>query len=265
MKRYFNIFLLEFQVAFAIKSLSLVWFLTALVGPLLMLIFWGNATSSHGGSISGWNFSDFATYYLLIVLAGSLFLAHIESGLARDINRGDITLYLLKPRPFYMFMLLHETPWRIIQGAFTIITIFGIALFTTNTVHVTNSPSHFLYAIIMMFLAYIMSFTFKMCVGLLGLWFTEVSGIIQLDDMIVTVCGGIIAPLIFVPLQFRVFLDFLPFVYILYYPIMTLLGKLNQSTEIKIIGIQILWLLIFSLIYKYLWFEGRKKYTAFGR
>ncbi len=265
MKRYFSIFLLEFQVAFAIKSLSLVWFLSALVGPLLMLIFWGNATSSNGGSIAGWNFSDFATYYLLIVLGGSLFLAHIEFGLARDINRGDVTLYLLKPRPFYMMMFLHEIPWRIIQGTFTILTILGIAFFTTNIVRVTNSPPHLFFSIIIIILAYIMSFTFKMCVGLLAFWFTEVSGIIQLDDLIVTVCGGIIAPLVFVPSQFRLILDLLPFVYILYYPIMALLGKLEYTMELKIIGIQLMWLLIFSLLYKYLWFEGRKKFTAFGR
>lgn len=265
MRRYFNIFLLEFQVAFAIKSLSLVWFLSALFGPLLMLLFWNGATASHGGSVLGWTFSNFATYYLLVVLAGSLFLAHIEFGLARDINRGDTTIYLLRPRPFFILMFLHELPWRIIQGFFTIITICIIAFFTKNIVQVVNSPTQIIFAILIVILALIMSFTFKMCVGLLAFWFTEVSGITQMDDLIVTICGGIIAPLALLPIQLQLLLQALPFAYMLYYPIMALLGKLDFYSEIKVIIIQLLWLVIFSILYKFLWYSGRKKFTAFGR
>ncbi|HMS22168.1 MAG TPA: ABC-2 family transporter protein [Candidatus Levybacteria bacterium] len=265
MRRYFNIFLLEFQVAFAIKSLSLVWFLSALLGPLLMLAFWSSATASQGGSVLGWTFSNLATYYLLIVLGGSLFLAHIEFGLARDINRGDTTIYLLKPRPFFLLMFLHEIPWRLIQGLFTIIAILGIAYFTRNIIQVTDSPIHLMLALLMILLAYMMSFTFKMCVGLLAFWFTDASGIIQLDDFIVTICGGVIAPLIFIPLQFRLFLEVLPFAYILYYPAVALLGKLNYETELRVITVQLLWLIVFSILYRFFWRAGIKKFTAFGR
>lgn len=265
MKRYLNIFLLEFQVAFAIKSLSLVWFLSALIGPILMLIFWGNATASSGGSILGWSFSNFATYYLLNILASSLFVSHVEFGLTRDIYRGDTTIYLLRPRPFFLLMFFHEIPWRLIQGTFTIITILGIAFFAKDIIHITNSPLQLLLAVIMIILAYIMSFTFKMCLGLLAFWFTEAGGIIQFDDLLTTVLGGTIAPLLFIPIHFRILFDALPFVYMIYYPIVALLGKIDHATELRVIVIQLIWLIIFSILYKLLWNAGIKKFTAFGR
>lgn len=265
MRRYFRIFLLQFQLAFEHRSVSVVWFLSSLIIPLIMLIFWSGATASQGGTILGWDYANFATYYLFIALASSLFIAHIEVGVAYDdIKNGELSKYLLKPIPYLAFNMLVELPWRFIQGLFAIISIMLVALLVANIVKITTSPDVLMLAILTAILAFCMSFVFKMCLGLLAFWFTDISGIMQLSDIILALCSGIVVPLIFLPDQFKLLLNILPFAYMVYYPVLGFLGKLDVLSQISIIGIQILWIIFFLVLYKILWFAGRKKFTAIG-
>lgn len=265
MRRYFRIFLLYFQQAFEHRSISVVWFLSSLIIPLIMLIFWSGATASQGGTILGWDYASFATYYLFIALAGSLFIAHIEVSVAYDdIKNGDLAKYLLKPIPYLTLNLMAELPWRFIQGLFAVISISLVALLVANIVRITTSPDVFMLAVLMAILAFCMSFVFKMCLGLLAFWFTDISGIMQLSDIILALCSGIVVPLIFLPDQFKILLNILPFAYMVYYPVLGFLGKLNASSQLSIIGIQILWILLFLILYKILWLAGQKKFTAVG-
>lgn len=266
MRRYFNIFTIYSQEALEVKSLSVVWFLTTLIGPLLMLIFWGGATSAQGGKILGWNFSNFATYYLLIALAGSLFTSHIENKVANDdIKNGDLTNFLLKPVSYLKMCLLDELPWRMIQGTFAITAIILIFLLTKGLVQFTTSPFNLLLAIVMVILAYWISFLFKVCMGLLAFWFTEINGIMLIFEIVLTICGGIIIPLAFLSPSLQSLFNITPFPYMIYYPVLSLLGKLETNYQLMIIGIQVIWLVVFYFLHKVLWTTGVKNYTAIGR
>lgn len=265
MSRYFKIFLLYFQLGFEYKSLSVVWFLTSLAIPALMLVFWSGATASQGGTILGWTYANFATYYLFIALAGSLFIAHIENAVAHDdIKNGELASYLLKPVPYFSLSLLSELPWRFIQGVFSVLSIVVIAFFIQNIIQITSSPIIFLLAVIMAILAFCISFTFKMCLGLLAFWFTDIGGIMELSDIVLSLCSGIVIPLIFLPAGLKLILNILPFSYMVYYPVIGFLGKLDIVSELVIIGIQIIWIILFLLLYKILWLAGRKKFMAVG-
>ncbi len=266
MMRYFNIFIIYSQLAIEVKSLSVVWFFTSLIGPLLMLIFWNSATASQGGSILGWTYSNFATYYLLIVFASSLLLSHIEGRVAEDhIKQGELTNWLLKPVSYFLVNFVTELPWRFIQGSFAIIAIVFFAVFTQGIVEITASPLALVLAVVSAILAYLLSFLFKMCLAFLAFWFTEISGIMLIVEIIFEICGGIIIPLLFLPSGLQAFLNMLPFPYMIYYPILSILGKLNTEEQLKIIMIQVVWILIFTIIYKFLWKKGIKQYAAIGR
>lgn len=266
MKRYLNIFLFFCKIAFEYRSLSVVWFLSALITPLLMLVFWLGATKSQGGSVYGWNYADFVTYYLFVALANSLFVAHIEDSIAReDIKQGELVRYILKPFPYFSFNLLGESPWRIIQGIFAVVSIIAISILAHRIVQITSSPLLLFLAILTAFFAFLMSFAFKMCLGLLAFWFTEISGIIQFNEIVFSIFAGVVIPLVFLPNYLKILLDILPFPYMVYYPILAFLGKLTPSQEVQIILAQLVWMSIFILLYKILWSAGRKKFTTVGQ
>ena len=263
--RYFRIFFLQLQHAIEARSLSVVWFLTALTTPLLMLIFWSGATAAAGGRIFSWSYSNFATYYLFIALASSMLTAHIEEDVAfEDINKGNLSQYILKPFPYYTSKFLLELPWRLFQGSLAISGIVIVALFFKNLVSVTSSPIILLLAIVIAILAFILSFTFKMILGLLAFWFTEISGVMNVNEIIFSIASGTLIPLEFFPNNLRTLFEILPFSYMIYYPIIAFLGKLNTTSLLQVILMQLLWIFIFSLVYKFTWAKGRKTFTAVG-
>src|SRR5689334_7180600 len=96
--RYFRIFLLHFQQAFALRSRSLVWFGISLFNPVTFLIFWTGAYNEKSTLFAGWNLSYVSTYYFLLVIASSLLIVHIEEDISYwDIQQGGLSRYLLKP------------------------------------------------------------------------------------------------------------------------------------------------------------------------
>lgn len=263
--RYFRIFLLQTQEVLEARSLSVVWFLTSLTTPILMLIFWSGATAAAGGKIFSWSYSNFATYYLFIALAGSMLTAHIEENIAfEDINKGELSQYILKPFPYYARKFLMELPWRLFQGCLAITGIIIVAFFVKNLVSVTSSPIVFFLAVFIAILAFILSFTFKMILGLLAFWFTEISGVMNVNEIIFGIASGAIIPLEFFPRSLRMIFDVLPFSYMIYYPIIAFLGKLNITTLLQVILMQLLWIAILGLVYKFTWAKGRKTFTAVG-
>lgn len=231
-----------------------------------MLVFWSGATKAQGGSIMGWDYSNFATYYLLIALAGSLFTAHVENSVATDdIKNGELTNYLLKPISYLKITFLNELPWRFIQGTLAITTIILISVAASGLIQITTSPLGIILAVFATILAYFISFLFKMCLGLLAFWLTEINGVLLIFEIIMDICAGIIIPLVFLPSLLQTFFNFLPFAYMIYYPILSLLGKLTTQQQLMTIGAQIVWLAVFYILYKFLWNQGIKKYTAVGR
>ncbi len=264
--RYFNIFILYSQFVLEIKSKAIVWFLGMLVSSLILLLFWNMAAYSNGGSIGGWDRSSFTTYYLLIAIAANFFIAHIEKSVALDdIQKGELSAYILRPIHYYTFKFLSELPWRFVEGGFAIIATIMIFVVAPQFIHFSTSLIVLFLAIIMVVLAYFISFTFKMCLGILAFWLTEINGFMQLAEIAMAICGGIIIPLALLPSNVKLAFDLTPFPYMIYYPIVSLLGKLSIQTELYAISGQLIWLFILSLLYKFLWSKGRKKFTGVGQ
>lgn len=266
MNRYFHVFLRELQTVLETRSRSIVWFLSSITVPLLMLIFWSGATAAKGGSILNWSYPNFATYYLFIALTSSTVVAHIEEDVAfDDINKGELSNYILKPIPYYGFKFFIELPYRIFQGGLATAGIFIVSIFAKDLITITNSPLELFLAIIILILAFILSFTFKMSIGLLAFWFTEIGGVMNTVEIIFSITAGFIIPLEFFPDNLKLLLNILPFSYMIYYPVVAFLGKLDPMSLVKVILIQLLWIVVLGLIYKFIWKKGRSKFTAVGQ
>jgi ABC-2 type transport system permease protein len=264
--RHLRIFLLYFQHIFEYRSRSFVWFLKSTIGPLLILTFWIGALKGSNTIPSQWSFSTLTSYYFLLIIATALLTAHIEEVVAKeDIQEGRLVKYILKPFSYFWANFFIETPYRVLQGTMAIIAAsFLVYLFKVNFAFTTD-PEVLLLGIIISILAYFLSFVFKMIVGLLGFWLIDIHGFNQLVDVILLVFAGYILPLSLLPKPFEILSYFLPFSYMIYFPIIAFQGKLKLIELLEIISAQILWLLVFYLLYRFLWSRGLKKFTAVGQ
>ncbi|MFH1895975.1 MAG: ABC-2 family transporter protein, partial [bacterium] len=102
-------------------------------------------------------------------------------------------------------------------------------------------------------------------VGCIAFWTVNVWGIVSIYGRMADILGGSLFPLDFLPSKVGTLVGLLPFKYMHYAPISIYLGKADINAAFGIIGIQIFWVLVLSLLYKWVWGRGLKKYDAVGQ
>lgn len=264
--RYFRIFLLNLQVLVTERGRSFVWFLIALVPSFILYLYWRGAILSNGGSVSGWTLSTISTYYIMLAVASSFLMAHIEEDIAReDIQKGELVSYLVKPSSYYLLKFFKEIPYRILQGFYGVIVLFFFLVIFHNLFKIAADLPTILLSLVIIFLAFMLSFTFKMALGLCAFWFTDTGGFYQLVDAILIICAGFMLPLSLLPNIIAQITYILPFSYMIYFPIVALEGSLSIQQLMQVIFMQLTWITIMAFLYSYLWKMGTRKFSGIGQ
>lgn len=264
--RYIRIFLLHFQDTLEHRSQAFVWFLLSLVNPLVYLLFWKAAivNQSIAGSFVSLNF--IASYYFLFLIAGSLLIAHIEEDVSYwDIKQGGLVKYLLKPYSYFWMKLYLEIPWRITMTIFSAISLLLFAGIFGNFFEIKMTFSILFPIILMCFLGFAISYVFKMIIGIITFWIIDYGGLHQLVMVATLIFAGFVMPIDFYSPVLKSITLWTPFPYMIYYPVIAALGRLEAVEIYRVLFYQILWVVLLAVVYKQLWKQGVKKFTGIGQ
>lgn len=264
--RFFKIFLLNFQDVLTSRMRSFIWFLLALINPLVTLIFWIGFLKDKGNTLQGWVLPTLTSYYLLLIVAGATLIAHVEEDVAvYDIKEGGLVRFLTRPISYYYIKLFSELPWRLFQGVFGVVAFIFFFIFFNKYINFHIGIQSLILTIIMAVFAFLISFTFKMILGILAFWLTDFRGIQQLLEVITIILAGFVMPIDLFPNWLRTLSLLTPFPYIIYFPVQSFLGKFTVQESFQIIITQVFWLLFLILIYKVLWRNGLRKFSGVGQ
>lgn len=264
--KYLKIFLLYFQHVTNFRSRIFIWFLIAFLNPLFVLIFWIAVIKANGNVLGSWNLSSITTYYLLLIIAGSFIIAHIEEDVAiRDIREGQLVTHIIKPMSYFWMKFLSELGWRIMQGFFGVMIFIIFYIFFQRFVSLPNTLYEIIFSVLIIILAFLISFTFKMIVGITAFWFIDFWGLQQIIEVIIVILAGFIMPIELFPNWLENLSKITPFPYMIYYPILSLQSKLTNPALFNIVLVQLVWLVILGGMYKWLWGRGIKKFTGVGQ
>jgi ABC-2 type transport system permease protein len=262
--RYIKIFSLYFQNVFSHRGRPLVYVFTYVFSSILFLAFMqGVFKQSH--TINSWSYSSVMSYYFLLIIAAAVLMSHPEVPVVRDdIEKGELAGRLLKPFSYYWQRFHAEIPVRIFQGiAGGVFFFLLINLFHAN-IQFNLSASTALLACVIIVLAYLLCFTFKMILAITALWTTDIRGAQELTDILITIFAGYIVPVNLLPSLLEKTAYILPFAYIIYYPIVAIQGKLGVSELLVIISIQVAWIIVLGVVFRFMWKKGLKQYADFG-
>jgi len=264
--RYVRMFLLFFQDVNVQRARSFVWFLLSLLNPLLLLVFWSGVYAQNHGMLQGWSLSTISSYYILLIIASAFLDVHIEETVAiLDIREGGLVKYLTRPFSYFWLMFLSELPWRVFQGGLGVLIFLFFALFFNNLIQLTQDPVIIILSFLVIGLAYMLSFVFKMILGLSAFWVTDFWGLQQLVEVTALSFAGFLMPLEFYPKILEQIAYILPFSYIIYFPVVAIQGKLSALQLFQILGIQALWICALTVCYRYLWRKGIEKFVGVGQ
>lgn len=263
--KYVRIFLLHWQDILTDRTRALVWFFIPVVNGGFFLLFWHGAFQGNKQLLAGWDINAILTYYLLLVIASTLLMSHTETLVQSDIVHGGVVKYLTKPFPYYWFMFFNELPYRLLQGSYAIIAYCIIAfLFPSVRISFGDLATTFL-TIAIFICAFFLTHTYKMILGIIAFWTKDTRGIIETSEVAVLIFAGFNVPITLLPGVLADIAAILPFSYFVYFPVISLQGKLAFVDMLHVFLIQLVWLILFILIYKMMLRNGLRKFTAVGQ
>lgn len=263
MSKLWRMFLLFSQHALEYKSRSFVWFLATLFEVLVYFLFWRGALKTGTTSIP-WDASQVLSYYLLLIVAGTFLHVHIEEEVAfEDIQYGRLSQYLTRPFSYLMFKFLQELPYRIIQGLFGAAILIGAA-FVYPQLRLVPDTGTIPFVIALILGGYMLSFLYKMTIGVLAFWTTDFSGLANMETLLFMLFGGFLVPLHFLPPGIREVSLVSPLAFILYVPILAVEGVLAPLELWRALVMQGGWAVMFLVLFRYLWNRGLQRFSAVG-
>ncbi len=272
MRYWIGVYRVNLQVGIAAmlqyRFAILIWAVWGFVGPLISLAVWSAATQARGGHITnaatGASFSraDFAAYFLVFMIVGHLTMSWDAFEFAWRVRDGNLSPRLLKP--------LHPIHGDAAQNmAFKLTTSsmllpVWILLFVLLKPTPPQSLSSFLLAIPAIVLAAVLRYVWQYSLAIIAFWTTRVEAINQLYFTLDNFFAGRIAPLSLLGGTIGAIALYTPFRGMGAFPVELILGRVPTNQILPGFALQIGWLIIGIGVFRVLWAEGIKQYSAVG-
>lgn len=245
------------------RSVEVVWFLLSCLNTFSILLFWIAAINhkSVTGSIS---VPQIQLYYLLLLFAGQTLMSHVEESVSRyDIKEGGLSKFLLRPISYFWFRYWTELPWRFAGGimsvasfiVFSFIFHIGLPIPPLATVPLL---------LLLLISTNVLAFTYKMLLSLPTFWITDSWALFEVMEVIVIIMSGFLMPLSFFPDIMQRLAYSLPFAYMVFVPVQAMLGQLSLIQMVQGFGMQLFWIAVLGLTYRFVWKKGISLYTGVG-
>ena len=231
-----------------------------MIPPLIYMFVWSTATD--GGTIGGLTRGEFVSYYLILVVVNQLTYAQTNWTVGDEIRYGNLSTWLLRPMAPIFNVISTELAGKVVYMSFTIPVALLLAILFKPELTITwQNGLLFLPALIF---AWVLRFFWGYWLALLAFWATRADGLLALQDSLIFLLGGQVAPTRLLPPLIQGISTILPFRYMAAFPVEVLTGQLGQSEIVVGLSFQVSWLLVAIGLYALMWRNGVRRYEAVG-
>jgi len=217
----------------------------------------------NSSAINGYTFEEIMNYYIFSRIILMFIRNDFDRTLEYEIKNGTISIRLIRPSNIFLEGWSSSAGlsiWRLILNILPII-ITGMIFFNIQ-IRITLVST--IYLILILFCAFFINYMISFIVGILTFWSRGTTGVRHLKSLFISVIGGSLIPLDFYPAKIYNLFMFFPFKYLIYYPVLLLQGKLNESDILTSFPVLVLWIIIFLGICITLNYMAKRKIIIFG-
>lgn len=258
MKKYWVFFLQNFYVVLAYRLKLGINLVMQLFAPLTMILIF---TSVSGSKIAGMTVSEIIVYYITTSFLLLIIGTDVDDYLVDSYSKGEMASIFLKPARYWYIAIVRDLARKLLKLIFIMIIIIPVFILVgwslVNNLVIAISDIRFL---LFFPLSAILIFLISAVVGVFVFWTEDVWGIQHLKTNAILFLGGAALPYQLFPESFRNILYLTPFPYLVSWPFRII----NNTLKYSEITIPIFWIITLSILLKYLWKNGVKKFTAFG-
>jgi len=265
MRKFLAYFHNSISDALVYRATGFIWILNDLGPALVMIIFWAAAFQTKG-IIAGYTLSSITLYYFGVMMINSLISTHPHYFLSEEIRSGAFSNYLVKPIKLAVYKLASALSWRAVRVIFFIPLILILwQVFPAQSTHLSFSLITLVLFIFSLSLSLLINFFIKMILGLTTIWFTEAGWLFLSFNIVASLFSGDMIPLDLLPSGLMAVNNFLPFKYLVYFPLSLILNKISTVKELFLgLTIEFFWVIFFYLLYRLVLRRGIKNYCAYG-
>lgn len=235
------------------------------VMQLLTMYFLWIAVLPQKNILYGYNQSLLLTYVLGTAIVGTVVLSSRSYEVGDEINKGDLSNYLLRPINYFLYWFARDAGDKAMNVAFAVVELTILFFILRPPFFIQTHPLYLLFFLLSIMVAIVMYFFFNFLMGLIGFWSPEVWAPRYIFITLLYFFAGGLFPLDMLPKQIFSIIQFLPFTYMLYFPVKIYLGQLSITQMSTGLVIGVLWTGIVFLVVRGIWFKGLRLYTAQGR
>lgn len=265
--KYLALFKISFQQEFIYRLNFIMWRLRNVVQIFLVFFLWSTIFSDPTRQIFGYDKGKILTYVFGILILKAIVFSSRTIDIAGEISRGDLTNYLLKPINYFRYWFTRDLSSKGLNLIFAFFETLILFLILKPPFYWQASPLILLVFFLSVIVAVILFFELLLIVNMVPFWAPESGWGAQFLFMgiIVEFLSGAIFPIDVLPELIQKILHFLPFSYLLFFPLQVYLGKINLNLIFSGVVISFFWLIALSFIVRFIWNKGLKKYAAEGR
>lgn len=246
--------------AIAYRGEFLIWTLATNM-PLIMLLLW--VAVAREAPIGRYGEKEFVAYFLATLIVRQLTGTWILWEMNMNIRQGTMVMRLLRPlHPFIAYAAENVAAFPV--RVFFALPVALIALWIVGREQITHDALQALLVLPAFLGAWLMSFFFMGLLGCLAFWFESSVALFWLYYTFFFVFSGYTMPLEFFPPTARLIVNWLPFRFLLSFPVELMLGTLDRSQTWLGLIVQFAYVLFFLALALLLWRRGLRHYAAYG-
>ncbi len=259
-KKYLALMRRALGAMFEYRASVFIWMLTNMM-PLVMLAVWFSL--SEGGPIAGYTQIDFVSYYLLLAFVRQMTTVWVIWEIDNDIKHGDLSIKLLHPiNPIHEYISSNVAD-KILRLA-VLIPLGIVAWLIFPTIHYDVTPLNLVLFLVTISFAWFMRFLSQYTFGVLAFWISEAATLHEIWYATWLMLGGMLAPLDLFPANIAAVAKFLPFRFMLSFPVEIMTGRLTSEDTLIGLAATVFWAMLMIVVYRWLWRRGLKQFSAFG-
>lgn len=266
MKALAELYVQQFRTTLAMmfqyRASLFIWMIGHVLEPLVYLIVWSVVATSEGGSVGDYTKTQFAAYFIVLMLVNNVTYTWIMYEFEYRIRHGSLSFALLKPVHPIHSDIADNVSSKVITLPFMLLIAVVLAL----VFHPALSPAPWAIGVFVpaLLLAFLVRFLLEWTLAQAAFWTTRVSAINQTYFVLLLFLSGQIMPLTLLPHPVRILAEVLPFRGMIGFPVELLLGRLTPAEALTGLGIQAAWVIIGLVLLRVVWRAGVRVYSAVG-
>jgi len=262
-KKYYTVYTLAMQSVMQYKT---DFFISLVSGGFTIIIQFFLWTAIYGASenpqLFGFEYAQMVTYVVMAGIMGKYISTGFEYEIMEDIMEGNLNRFFVQPIGHLPYRLFGFLGVKTMENAMVILISAALLGIIGITAGIQYSVMNIVLVLLIAPFSLLINCMLFYCLSVTNFWLTWGWGVFNGARVVTTILSGGIFPLDVFGETALAVLKFLPFQYIVYFPLSVVVGRVTGMDVIYGVLIQIFWIIAFYLLSRVLWKIGMKRYIA---